>query len=190
LAGTGSAASGAGAASDKKQQLIRKLTEDLQRELDRRLTRLIREKEDVEDVNARLKESQRHVNQSIERAKRDLKRLTDMTTDMEMQRLPALLAWVAELDRGEAAAAAPAEQRDLESFLLPVDGLSEQIVDLEADERACEDAIKCLSDAFEKGLLPLKDFLEHTRDLARQQFVSRAFLLKIRGYSQGQEGMR
>jgi hypothetical protein len=61
------------------------------------------------------------------------------------------------------------------------DELSEQIISLEAEERACDDAVKCLSEAFDKGLIPLADFLRETREIASVQFIKQATMIKITG---------
>lgn len=79
-------------------------------------------------------------------------------------------------------------QVDPEERLKPSDALSEQIIDLSADNNACEDCLYQLdkamqvtdcSNSSDKRITHLDEFLKETRKLAHKQFMIRAHLRKV-----------
>lgn len=160
--------------ASKKMQLIAQITEHLQKELDKSYDKLIREKEMEEDSQEVLRRSQKLVEEKIRVGKKDLSRIRELTLDIANEKRPMLEKWFAE--RG----AQQSERPDFNSYIFAYDDLSEQIVALQAEEKAYEDAIKCLEEAFDKKQILLRTFLLETRELASCQFVNRVHLTKIR----------
>ncbi|CDR45356.1 CYFA0S17e02366g1_1 [Cyberlindnera fabianii] len=54
-----------------------------------------------------------------------------------------------------------------------------QLYDLVAEDQAIEDTIYALTKAHDNGLIPLNSFIKHTRNLAREQFMKKALVVKI-----------
>ena len=65
----------------------------------------------------------------------------------------------------------------------PYDDLSEQLVGLQAEHNAIDDAMYYLEKALQRGhpSLTLEVFLSKTRDLTGKQFLCRAHIRKIEG---------
>ncbi|KAJ3046509.1 hypothetical protein HK097_000804, partial [Rhizophlyctis rosea] len=64
-----------------------------------------------------------------------------------------------------------------------------QLFDLVADEYAIDDTIYCLSNAMNREVITLNLFMKHVRALARDQFMRRALIRKIRGQAGLREGV-
>jgi ESCRT-I complex subunit TSG101 len=71
------------------------------------------------------------------------------------------------------------EKSDVEQVLQPYDQVSAQIVRLNAEINAIDDAIYFLERALVSTKIDLTGFLREVRQLSRQQFMSRAHLAKI-----------
>ena len=186
VSATSSASTNMGGAyrdSDRKEQLITRITEKLQHDLDERYNNLIAQKEKVEDRHERLKLNEKLVAERIEQGRKDLARIKTLSLDIQNEKMPHLERWIAELDAAGGAQQQSQQQQDqdFESYIFAFDPLSEQINQLEAEQWACDDAIKLLAEAFDKGLVPLDEFLRETREIASEQFKKQAHLYKIRG---------
>ncbi|KAJ3035579.1 hypothetical protein HDV00_003642 [Rhizophlyctis rosea] len=55
-----------------------------------------------------------------------------------------------------------------------------QVFEVVADEYAIDDAVYCLSNALSREVIGLQVFMKHVRTLARDQFMRRALIKKIR----------
>jgi hypothetical protein len=97
----------------RKQQLIKQITEQLQRDLDKAYTKLIREKEEVEDSKERLKRSQLLVEDKIKQGRIDLQRIKTLTLDLQNEKTPQLEKWIQDLEATIAAEENP-NSRDFE----------------------------------------------------------------------------
>jgi len=166
--------------SDRKEQLISRITEKLQQDLDERYNKLITEKDKVEDRHERLKLNEKLVAERIEQGRKDLARIKTLSLDIQNEKMPHLERWIAELDAAAGGAQQQQQDQDFESYMFAFDPLSEQMNQLEAEQWACDDAIKLLAEAFDKGLVPLEEFLRETREIASEQFKKQAHLFKIR----------
>jgi hypothetical protein len=73
--------------------------------------------------------------------------------------------------------------QQLSAHLKPYDDLSEQLVKLQAEHNAIDDAMYYLEKALQRGhpSMTLDVFLIKTRDLADRQFICRAHIRKIEG---------
>lgn len=87
------------------------------------------------------------------------------------QKSTDLEAWLKEKDdRGEV---------DVENYLQPYDELSTQIIRLQSEVLAVDDAIYYLEKALANSVIDLPTFLKETRNLARIQFMAKIHLMKI-----------
>ena len=167
------AAAAASVAESRKQLLIRQVTEKLQQELDKSFTKLLSEQEELEGSYERLQHNRALVEDKILSGRRDASRMKTLALDLRNEKMPMLEKWSAELPTVEE------QNRDFRSYMFAYDELSKQLIRLMADERAHEDALKCLEEAFEKRHIPLDAFLLETRDLASAQFIAKQHLVKI-----------
>ena len=107
--------------------------------------------------------------------RKDLLRIKTLLLDIQNEKIPMLEKWSCNIE----SELGQLQQKDFQSYIFAYDDLSDQIVQLQAEERAFDDALKCLDEAFEKRLIPLDVFLLETRDLASTQFVKKQHLAKI-----------
>lgn len=82
------------------------------------------------------------------------------------------------------ATALESKDDDLEKRLIPFDVASEQLVKLQADYSAIDDTMYWLESAFcsddKKANIDLTTFLKETRNLAKQQFLNKVHMDKIK----------
>lgn len=71
------------------------------------------------------------------------------------------------------------ESGELERQVVPASERDERLAAATADDMSISDTIAALARALDSGCLNLNDFLRKTRDLAREQFYSRAARLQI-----------
>ncbi|PJF19563.1 hypothetical protein PSACC_00619 [Paramicrosporidium saccamoebae] len=69
---------------------------------------------------------------------------------------------------------------DYDTLVMPHGPISKQIMDVVAMDLATQDLIYTISKAFNEGNITLTVYLRHVRDLAREQFLQKALLAKIR----------
>ena len=127
----------------------------------------------MEGSYERLQHNRALVEDKILSGRRDASRMKTLALDLRNEKMPMLEKWSAELPAVEE------QNRDFRSYMFAYDELSEQLIRLMADERAHEDALKCLEEAFEKRHIPLDAYLLETRDLASAQFIAKQHLVKI-----------
>ena len=76
------------------------------------------------------------------------------------------------------------QTRQLLARLIPYDGISEQLIQLQAEHDAVDDTMYFLERALQRNhpSLPLDVFLNKTRELAAKQFTCRAHIRKIESH--------
>ena len=152
------------------------MNERLRGELETYLGRLVRERDATEAPAERLAASGRAVEQRIVKARRDRDRMRALAVDV--QKNPAL-----DLFRHGTETRIESEPKlEWEKCIVALDPLSEQVLQLQAQGRALEDAMEMLSDAMQQRHthITLDACLSETRDLASKQFRSRADLARIK----------
>ena len=73
-----------------------------------------------------------------------------------------------------------AEKPNVEESFGPLEPLYKQLLNAYAEENAITDAMHYLLEALQKGVIDLDQFLKHTRELSRKQFMQRALMHKCR----------
>lgn len=67
---------------------------------------------------------------------------------------------------------------DVDSLVMPQDALAQQILDLNAEDLAIDDALDILSKALKDEIINFDQFVKSTRKLANQQFLVRSLAMK------------
>lgn len=155
----------------RRQKLENELTVKLQRELSN-----IQQKFHT-DIQFEIS-TQRQLNESYVKASADLKNvekwrndLSEALTDINTKHLE-LEAWADEQERTK-------DEIDIESYIVPYDDLSAQLIKLSAEQKAIEDLIYYLEKALVASVIDLPSFLKEIRRLAHLQFLTRMHVLKI-----------
>lgn len=74
---------------------------------------------------------------------------------------------------------------DIDGAFEPCNALSRQLLECTASDLAIEDALYCLDQAAQKGIVPVNSYLRLVRTLSREQYFHRAVAAKVRA-AQGQ----
>lgn len=77
------------------------------------------------------------------------------------------------------------KEQDVDTIVMPVDPISEQMLELSCENAAITDCLYYLDKALVKGKIPLDLHLKKVRALAKKQFLARAHLMKICKYNGG-----
>ncbi|EMR09808.1 hypothetical protein PNEG_01989 [Pneumocystis murina B123] len=72
------------------------------------------------------------------------------------------------------------QEPSIDDIVIPGNALSEQFYDLISDEKSIEDTIHVLVKMLEKERIDFDTFLKYTRNLAREQFMKKALIRKIK----------
>lgn len=75
---------------------------------------------------------------------------------------------------------ASSSEESLEAFEV-VDDESKQVLECMAADHAIDDVVYALDEAMGEGLIPFGVYLRQVRVLAKEQFIHRALLVKLRG---------
>jgi hypothetical protein len=99
-------------------------------------------------------------------------RLKLMRSNLEVEeKMAALEAWRLDMESKK--------DQDIENYVVPYDDLSQQIVRLNSEILAVDDAIYYLEKGLANSVIDLPTFLKETRNLARIQFLAKNHLIKI-----------
>ncbi|OQV22514.1 Tumor susceptibility gene 101 [Hypsibius exemplaris] len=72
------------------------------------------------------------------------------------------------------------EAFDVDEAIVPIAPLYKQLLTAYAEESALEDAMYYIGEALERNVIDLDEFLKHTSELSRKQFMQRALVQKCR----------
>lgn len=160
------------ASANEKQDLIKNITSKMKERLAQEYRIL------TEGCNQELY-LQSNLNKSQETARiehdRLLHKIEEFKEAIESMKLKKI-----QLDELEAVAAESAnEETDVETLLLPHDPASEQLVELDAEVCAIEDAIIFLKNAYTEKRMSYTDLLREVKLLTKDQFTKMSLIFKI-----------
>jgi len=163
----------------EKDALISQITSMLQEEVLLGQTRLKAEIEQEFRTSQELKQNE----EELEKYRVDLEAKKDAINE----ELAALARQDEELERWKSSKdqdlTSEEISQQMKSRLQPYDELSEQLVKLQSEHNAIDDAMYYLERALQRGhpSMTLELFLNKTRDLAGREFICRAHIRKIEG---------
>ena len=161
-----------GTSTNEKQDLIKNITSKMRERLAQEYRKL------TEDCNRELHQ-QSKLNKSQENAKIEYESLL-RKIDEYKEAIELMKAKKNQLDDYVAAAVdTTREEVDVETFLRPYDPASEQLVELDAEVCAIEDALVFLKKAYTEKRISYTDLLKEVKSLTKDQFTKISLIYKI-----------
>jgi hypothetical protein len=154
----------------QRSTLENELLNKLKKELKDYFYKLKSEVDDELSTKWALQNSANEMNEILKTYESSRVKLYEATRDVE-GKMASLEAWRLGMESKK--------DQDAENYALPYDELSVQIIRLQSDVLAVDDAIYYLEKGLANSVIDLPTFLKETRNLARTQFLAKNHLLKI-----------